>query len=216
MTDSELQVEAELISYLLRASFYYRQRRWWPSLLNVLQGSVATALEWEERAAWGIDESAWEHINSGGINPGLAFCHPAVLQQYPKLGTYYRSLALLPRKGLARLGGGNATFEGRPDARLTRRRTVDFTRVVNTFICQLVLGDPDWNLEEARAAALLNLGSQINGSWRNQIGIEGTRRVKELVLALLRARGAIAEIRGAGSRLVVRKRRPGRMCDKSS
>lgn len=171
-------------------------------LLDLLQRAAASVLDWSERAAWSIEEQAWERITGHGVTPALVFCYPTLLEQEPALGTYYRSLALLPQKGLARLSGISPSFEERPNARLTRQRALGFARVVNTFNCQLALDDPDWNCEEARCAALLNLGSQINGSWRDQIGIEGTRRVKRLVLALLRERAAIAQIRGAGGRVV--------------
>lgn len=202
MTDEEIQAEALRAGYLLRASFYYRQRRRWGDLLRLLERAASAPLQWGERSSWGLEEAAWQYVHEQNLNPALVFCHPDVLRQHPGLGTYYRSLALLSQKGLARLGGGSAAFEDNPAAAVKLERAVVYARTVNAILSQIIRSDPAWNLEEARIAALLNLGSQVNGSWRNAVGIEGTRRARDLVLALLRERSAIAEIRGTSGRSI--------------
>jgi hypothetical protein len=62
-------------------------------------------------------------------------------------------------------------------------------KAVNNLISLLIDSDANWTLDGLRTAALLNLGSQVNGSWRNEIGNEGSRRVKGLVVAFTSEHG---------------------------
>ena len=110
------------------------------------------------------------------------FCNPEVIKAEPRLIAYYRSLALLPQKGMQTLAVNTANLEeGR--GRLNDARALKISLTVNGLISTLIDSDPDWQLEKARTAAILNLGSQINGSWRNEIGNEGGRRVKQILVA---------------------------------
>lgn len=69
----------------------------------------------------------------------------------------------------------------------------------NGLISMLIESDPAWSLSNSRVAALLNLGSQVNGSWRNEIGSEGGRRVKELLVSHFIQSGLIANAYGANN-----------------
>jgi hypothetical protein len=55
-------------------------------------------------------------------------------------------------------------------------------RLFNSFISHLIETDSSFSLEGALAAAHLNFGAQINGSWRNQVGVSGSEDVKALLL----------------------------------
>lgn len=53
---------------------------------------------------------------------------------------------------------------------------------------------------------MMNFGSQINGSWRNEIGIEGSRRVKELLLKYLLDHRLISEAQSKDGSVLSLKR----------
>lgn len=187
----DLQREAENTRYALRSSFYYRMHGTWSDLLKLLDS--VHVVDWAIRSEWGISDAAWTRVEEAGEAPHHVFCHPQAIETEPRLVAYYRCLALLPQKGLQRLAVGTQSLEvGR--GRLSRARATTIAKAVNSLISLLIDSDPNWTLEGARTAALLNLGSQVNGSWRNEIGNEGSRRVKELVVAFVLQHGLAGRI----------------------
>ena len=180
--DELLQEEAERARYALRSSFYYRMHGSWDGLLELL--ATVRRHSWRGRTTWGISRRAWARIGDIGESPVNVFCNPAVIRAEPKLIAYYRCLALLPQKGMETLAFGTSELErGRGQLNIERATLISVT--VNNLICALVDSDPEWELAKGRTAALLNLGSQINGSWRNAIGSEGGRRVKQILVAFV-------------------------------
>lgn len=181
--EQALQREAERARYTLRSSFYYRSQSIWQDYRLRVERIDASMLDWGLRGDWGITQNAWNKVINKGINPHTIFAHPQVLRT-PGTIHYYRCLALLPEKGFRRFIAGE---EG-PDIQTKQ------ARVVNKLISLLVEADPLWTYEKACTAALLNLGSQVNGSWRNEIGTEGSRKVKELLVTALQDANAIEEV----------------------
>ena len=186
-----LQQEAESARYALRSSYYYRMYGLWDALLELL--NIPGRVSWRGRGRWGISRTAWNRVAQLGEAPLNVFCNPEVIKAQPRLIAYYRSLALLPQKGMQLLAVNTANLEeGR--GRLNDDRAVRISLTVNGLISTLIDSDPDWRLEKARTAAILNLGSQINGSWRNEIGNEGARRVKQILVAFALQNGIVDRI----------------------
>lgn len=189
--DQARQREAEQARYALRAAYYYRMRDLWDGLRERVAGLADP--DWADRAEWGIAERAWAQVQQTGAAPASVFCHPEVIAAETRLIAYYRCLALLPQKGMQLLAVNTANLEeGRGRLNAARARRIAAT--VNSQICALIDADPHWQLAKSHAAALLNLGSQINGSWRNAVGSEGGRQVKQLLIAFLGQQESIAGI----------------------
>ncbi len=184
--------EFETAQYTLRATFYYRQRHLWESVL-ALRERADHRRDWSAARAMGISERAEGRVRELGLPLSHVFAHPELLRQEPQILRYYRCLALLPQKGLQRLATSTkALEEGR--RKLSLERALNLALVLNGVTSFLIESDPDWTLDQAEAAALLNLGSQINGSWRNAIWEEGDRQVKALLISLLQGESCIAAI----------------------
>ncbi len=183
MSRSDLQHEAEQASYTLRSSFFYRVHALWPGLLDMLNLAGKLAINWRMRWRIGISNAAWQRIRAEKIDPLLVFCHPEIIKAIPQLIAYYRCMALLPQKGAQRLAYSVSSFEEGKRTSLGDAQAAKLSEVFNGLISLLIESDPKWSLEYNRIAALLNLGTQINGSWRNEIGAEGSRRVKELLVS---------------------------------
>lgn len=204
MNQSDLQREAEQTRYTLRSSFFYRVHSSWPNLLRTAELAKQLAVDWEARQELGISESAWKRIDKEHIDPVLVFCHPEVIRATPPLIAYYRCLALLPQKGAQRLAYSTQQFESGTRTNLTQRQAAKLAQIFNGLISLLIESDPKWSLEKAHMAALLNLGTQVNGSWRNEIGAEGSRRVKELLVIHFAEAGLVAAaVRIDGSKIEV-------------
>lgn len=192
MNRGNLQREAEQASYTLRSSFFYRVHSLWPNLLQMLTLAKQLAVNWSERERLGISETAWQRINTKRVDPVMVFCHPEVIRATPPLIAYYRCLALLPQKGAQRLAYSTKQFEDGSRANLPEKQATKLAQVFNGLVSLLIESDPRWSLEKSRVAALLNLGTQVNGSWRNEIGAEGSRRVKELLVGHFVQAGLVA------------------------
>ena len=189
--DKALQRETEQARYALRSSYYYRMYGQWDGLLEMLD-SVGNP-DWAGRAEWGIAERAWAQVQQTGDDPVKVFCHPEVITAQPRLIAYYRGLALLPQKGMQLLAVNTANLEeGR--GRLNAARAARIAVTVNSLISALIDADPHWQLSKSHTTALLNLGSQINGSWRNEVGSEGGRQVKQLLMAFAWQREVVASM----------------------
>jgi len=202
LNTSHLQHEAEKASYALRSSFFYRVHSVWPNLLQMLTLARDLGVRWEGRGELGISQEAWQQVQKQGIDPVNAFCHPEVIRATPPLVTYYRCLALLPQKGAQRLAFATKQLEDGKRAVLAEEQAGQLAQVFNGLISLLIESDPNWSLEQNHVAALLNLGTQVNGSWRNEIGAEGSRRVKELLIGHFAQGRLIADAsRTDGSRM---------------
>lgn len=179
-----LRIQAERARYRLRASFYYRMHEIWLKNIKALEEFKTENSNWDNYLNWGISEAAWECVKQKETAPCLVFCHPDLITQHPLLVTYYRCLALIPQKGVNHLLGFSTKSleEQTRKSRPGREQAEKLACLFNNSISLLIESDPKWTLEKARVAALLNLGSQINGSWRNEIGEEGGRRIKELLI----------------------------------
>jgi hypothetical protein len=182
----------EASQYALRSSFYYRANKVW----GELKGLVQAAAEGEHLnygADLGVSQAASERVASTSIPFHHVFAHPLLLAKDTRTISYYRNLALLPQKGLQRLAFGTVVLEARA-GRLAEDRAKTLANVLNGLVSGLIEADSDWSLEAAETAALLNLGSQINGSWRNAIGEEGNRQIRALLTSVLTELGIVDSI----------------------
>ena len=180
--------------YSLRSFFFYHARKSFRSLCEAVEKIDPLKYAWSNIQDLGISKSSWKHIQKNKIPPSLIFCHPQLLMDTPALVGYYRSLALLPQKGLGRLAFSTKSFEEGERQSLSRARAVQISKVINSLISSLIDSDPNFSLEEIRLAAQANLGTQINGSWRNEIGNEGSRRIDALILRHFLDKAQISEI----------------------
>lgn len=177
--------------YLLRATFFYNRLNtegYFSLAARVKQfvSAEGERLDWAKRTEWNISESAWEAIGSLGITPALVFAHPKTLKINSEFLRYYRSIALLPQKGLAvlaQVSNVNAIEMGKADSGNLRNETV--LRLVNSLneaISTIVSIAPKLNARKLEGMMYVTAGTTIDGSWRNQIGAEGERVVKTIIL----------------------------------
>jgi hypothetical protein len=179
---NNLQKEAEEIQYSLRSSFFYRRHQEFKRLIDEVYQLDCTKHKWENSSKIGITSSSWEHIEKKGITPCRVFCHPTIISNRPCLVAYYRLIAGLSQKGVFRLAFGVKPLEERKVIRLDEKRAIQLAKVFNSYICSIIDSNPDFTVEDALIVGQMNFGTQINGSWRNEIGNEGSRRIRELIL----------------------------------
>jgi hypothetical protein len=140
----------------------------------------------------GVSDEAWKLVLASGVPPHWAFCHPVVLSGKPFLLAYYRCAAGVSQKGAVRLWRGYSTRieEGFP---LDDDVMGVLLPAVNGFISAVLVDsyqEEQLTADHLFAVAAMNFGAQVNGSWRNEVGAEGTRQVRQLLLGYLRSWGA--------------------------
>ncbi len=191
MTSSK---EIAQTQYSLRTFFFYRGRKTFRTLCELVEKIDFTKYDWGDFQGLGISKPSWKYIQKNKIPPSLFFCHPQLVVDMPVLVGYYRSLALLPQKGLGRLAFNTKNLEEGKTRSLSKIKATQISKVINNLVSSLIDSDPNFSLEEIRLAAQANLGTQINGSWRNEIGNEGSRRIDALILRHFLDKAQISEV----------------------
>lgn len=186
-----LQREAVRIQYSLRSAFFFRRRQQFRNLAEEIDKLEPSHYRWDSLEKLGISRSSWEYVTNKGIPYTRVFCHPKLISDNPGLIAYYRLLAVLPQKGVQRLAFGVKNLEEEKGRKLSWERAQRLSEVLNTYISSLIDETPTFTIDDAFLVAQMNLGAQVNGSWRNEIGAEGSRRVKELMLTYFLGRGLV-------------------------
>jgi hypothetical protein len=160
-----------------------------------LSESHKESLTWKDRYSWGISKESWEIIHASSLNPCLFFIHPNLIRISPKLLKYYRCIALIPQKGLLRLTGFDSKSAEEIDRRLTPAKLIEVTTSINKFMSFLIHLEGVVSEKQLNAAMFATAGVMIDGSWRNQIGVEGERVIRSLLIKELEKKNDIAEIK---------------------
>lgn len=180
-TKNDPQKEAEKLQYNLRASFFYRKRLLFKKLAEAVEEINGDELEWGSPEEFGISKAAWKHIKTHNIAPVKLFAHPEVIKKTPHLLAYYRMISGISQKGMARITFATTPYEEEQIKSIDEQKLKSIIATINRHLSSLIESDPSFSLDDAKLLGMMNYGTQINGSWRNEIGIEGGRRVKEFI-----------------------------------
>lgn len=155
-------------------------------------------LDWAAREQWGVSREAWHVLETGGIAPALVFVHPKVLRLNPEFLKYYRSVAMLPQKGLTALSGAHniqrMELGGVEAGKLPQVAVERLARSINevmSLVVELAAGLDERQIEGMMYATA---GTNIDGSWRNQIGAEGERVIRKIILNGLLAHEEVSSL----------------------
>ncbi len=177
--------------YLLRSTFFYNRLKsngYFNLFIKVrnLARIEGEKLSWENKNDWNIGTDAWETISRNGISPILIFAHPKVLKLNPTFLKYYRSVAMIPQKGLKALSHvSNVDYieDGKIDCnKLSSETIVKLTRTINEIVSLVVQLAVNINEREIEGMMFATAGTNIDGAWRNQIGAEGERVIRKIIL----------------------------------
>lgn len=178
--------------YLLRTTFFYNRlsiNGYFNLFLKIkkfvkIEGDK---LAWDKKTDWNISDEAWDAINKSGIAPALIFAHPKVLKISPNFLKYYRSIAMLPQKGLtaiSKVGNLDAIERGNVDSCKIKTETITkLIRSINEVISVMVAFANGLNERKLEGMMYATAGTNIDGAWRNQIGAEGERVIRTIILS---------------------------------
>ncbi len=184
--------EAWAIDQLAKSEFFHQKLHEWGMLevANLIDEVKGEDLVWEIKQLE-ISPKAWARVIHRGIKPVRVFSHPDVLRSIPRSVAYYRMLAMVSQKSMARVGLATANQE-MAESVLVEAQAVALARHLNRIISNLVEADETIDPREFDLWRGMAAGSQAQGSWNNTKGdrievvIRGIlqRRIRETGLAV--------------------------------
>lgn len=177
------------VDQLAKSVFFHRKLHEW-GLLEIAQQIEQIHGEqynWKNLEDLNISESAWNKVIHNGIKPVLVFAHPEVLQKIERAVSYYRMLAMVSQKSMARIGLPVQELEisKTPDP----DRAINIARHLNAIISKLIESDETVMLREFDIWRGMAAGAQAQGSWQNAKGKEIETLVKEIIQQRFRSAG---------------------------
>lgn len=140
----------------------------------------------------GIHTDAWKYITEQGIDPKLVFAHPLILMKHPQTSLYYRGIAALPYKRVAKITSSVKTWEQGNYKRPPNKDTCERVAVLyNTIISTIILDSDGWTKENGYRNIMATMGITNDGVWRNRLGSEGEKRVRASIIKWLKSENLI-------------------------
>ena len=196
----KVPIDVSKEQYLLKSTFFYNRlhSEGYFKLFFQVQKYVKTEechLDWGNRMEWGISEDAWQIMEENQISPALMFAHPKVLATCPEFLKYYRSVAMLPQKGLKTISGVSSVEKIEAGkARPNKQQTAKLVTTLNEISSLIVNLSTGLNKSEIEGMMYATAGTKIDGSWRNQIGAEGERVIRTIIFDGLIAQNEVSSI----------------------
>ena len=190
-------------SYLLKSTFFYgklRERGYFDLFLKIQKFIKVEGkkLNWDHRGDWNISESSWEKLIDNKIDPAMVFIHPKVLKLYPQYLKYYRSVSMLPQKGLkalANVSNVDRIEEGKIEPqRISDEAANSIACVLNEVLSLVVDLSKDIDKNQIQGMMYATAGTNIDGSWRNSIGEEGERVIRTIIVNELSNNNEISSV----------------------
>ncbi len=130
-----------------------------------------------------ISEQAWQYITDSGNNPKFAFAHPKLLRALPSASQYYRGIALLPLKRVAKIAGSVSSWEsGDRKTSIGHQKSEKVAQLYNAVISSIIEGTSNWTLENGYRNIIATLGIGLDGTFRNIIGQDAEVLIKTRIL----------------------------------
>ena len=200
--------------YLLKSTFFYNKltSNGYFDLFEQIQRLASvegSTLDWSNRGNWSISPDAWDIIAANQLSPMLVFAHPKIIKLYPTFLKYYRSIAMVPQKGLKALSHISIIDEieeGTVDVtRFPQARVEQLISILNEFISLVINLSSGINESEIQGMMYATAGTNIDGAWRNQIGNEGERVIRSIIFKELDKLHEIVSVADKDSNIILRQ-----------
>lgn len=197
MPDVPQHVIAE--QYQLKATFFANSldRRGYIGLFEYVADNLSnldSSLKWEKSDEFGIRPEIKSAIEDKGWNIGQHLCHPNLIIANSRYLIYFRCIAALSQKGLKTLSGVSSVDKleagkGICNPQQAKSLAIAINENLNA-IYAVALPDS----EKLKGLMYATAGTTVDGSWRNQIGVEGERIIRTLFLKELLSHHEIAKV----------------------
>lgn len=182
--------------YLLKASFFSSQLDE-QKLIGLHERAVKAIqkieanLDWSTPLNFNVPKEVVEQINSKQLKLSFYVCHPLLLLSHPWLLTYFRCLAAFSQKGLSTISGVSAIKEIEAGRECTPAQAQKLSFALNNNLSAILIANVP-TAAKINGLVYATAGATLEGSWRNQIGEEGERVFKTVLLKAIWEKGEIA------------------------
>lgn len=140
----------------------------------------SSSLDWS-RSDLGVSVTALARVHSLGAESHQVFAHPGVIESHPHLIAYYRNLVAVSRKGISQILFPVERFEARRRATISTAQAGEICQTLNQILSQVIDEVPAYSLQIGRHAILAEIGTEIQGTWANQVGRGASKAVEDLL-----------------------------------
>ena len=189
--------------YLLKSTFFYNKLtsgEYFDLFMQIqkfaqIEGHL---LSWNSREEWSISKNAWKVISDNNISPALVFLHPKTLTLHPKFLKYYRSVAMIPQKALktlSHISNVDSIEDGKFEPGSLSLTTINkLVCAINEIMSLVIELSSELNENKLQGMMYATAGTNIDGSWRNQIGAEGERVIRSIIFKELLSHNEVLSI----------------------
>lgn len=190
---SDKEKERWITDQITKSEFFHQKLHEW-KLLEIayeLEDIKGEELKWDLKNL-NISQKAWDKVIHRGIKPVRLFAHPEVLKQNPKQIEYYRMLAMVSQKSMARVGLDINQYEKGAKS-LDDSISLEISRHLNKIISILIENDEKIEIREFDLWRGMAAGAQAQGSWQNIKGNKAEVVIKETIERRIREKELIYE-----------------------
>lgn len=117
-----------------------------------------------------ISHEALFIIENQKLNLSMFFAVPDILLKHQYLITYYRSICFIPQKGMQKMGFKNIREHELGLKKINIKDANEYSFLFNDFMNNIIESKPSINETDLFMYLYSSIGTQLDGSWRNQIG----------------------------------------------
>jgi hypothetical protein len=188
---SDMEKESWTVDQLTKSQFFHQKLHEW-GILEIayeLENIKGEHFDWD-LGNLRITTKAWDRVIHKGVKPVRVFAHPEVLKQNPERIGYYRMLAMVSQKSMARVGLSVNRYE-RGQGDLDNDTALEISGHLNRIVSILIENDEDIDDREFDLWRGMAAGSQAQGSWGNTKGDRAEVVIKDLVERRVKERGSV-------------------------
>lgn len=132
------------------------------------------------RRKLGISKEAINRVIEAGGYPHQVFAHPQVIAKRPHLIGYYRNIVTISKKGIGQILFSTERYES-GGKKITIEDAITICEILNRILSGVIEALPNYTVELSRQAILAEIGTELQGTWANVIGIGAAKAVKGLL-----------------------------------
>ena len=169
-------------AYIARAKLFHNGIR--TSKIDLLITEIDTIdpseLQWDHPALR-ISTSAWERVEATGGSAHQVFAHPSVIQRRPHLVAYYRNLVAISKKGISQILFSTDAYESGRKDEMSEENASRLCKTLNQILSGVIDELPEYCVELSRQAILAEIGTELQGTWANIVGVGAAKQVEQLL-----------------------------------
>jgi len=186
------EIRAWSLDQLEKSQFFHQKLHEWGllSIADEIEAIQGEKFEWD-LTNLNISTNAWNKIIHRGIKPVKVFCHPEVIIENPRRISYYRMLAMVSQKSMAKVGLPVSSYESGAKKDLKYEIALRISRHLNKIVSSLIEHDETIDEREFDLWRGMTAGSQAQGSWQNIKGDKAEVLIKSIITQRVREAGIL-------------------------